>query len=148
MALKKQLIYQSPVIFMTIFFVFLAAWTIICFLLLGSIQFGWDWSLARGFMIVFIMLYTWYFSLAISHKVSLSSDGSLELTSFRRTIHAKAQEIDIVEGPKWALLKYGFIRFRLEREKGYLYACISDQEIQEILKSMKELNEYVVFKGL
>ena len=58
------------------------------------------------------------------------------------------QEIGMVEGPKWALLKYGFIRLRLEREKAYLYSCTSDEEIQQILKTMKEINGDMVFKGL
>jgi hypothetical protein len=54
----------------------------------------------------------------------------------------------MVEGPKWSLIAYGFIRFRLEREKAYLYSCTSDEEIQKILKIMREVNEDTVFKGL
>ena len=46
------------------------------------------------------------------------------------------------------VIKYGFIRFRLEREKAYLYACTSDENIQKILKIMREVNEDVVFKAL
>jgi hypothetical protein len=47
-----------------------------------------------------------------------------------------------------ALIKYGFIRFRLEREKAYLYACTSDENIQKIMKIMREVNEDMVFKAL
>ena len=99
-------------------------------------------------MIAFIMVYTWYFSLAISYKVSITPEGDMELTSFRRVIRVHAEEIGMVEGPKWALIKYGFIRFRLEREKAYLYACTSDENIQKILTIMREVNEDTVFKGL
>lgn len=145
---KKQYVYQSPVILVGIFFGLLVAWTVICLLLIGSIGFSAGWPLARALMIAFIMAYSWYFALAISYKVSLTADGDIELTSFRRVIRVHAEVIGMVEGPKWALIKYGFIRFRLEREKAYVYACITDERIQEILKILREVNEDVVFKGL
>ena len=131
-----------------IFFGLLVAWTVICLLLIGSIGFSAGWPLARALMIAFIMAYSWYFALAISYKVSLTADGDIELTSFRRVIRVHAEVIGMVEGPKWALIKYGFIRFRLEREKAYVYACITDERIQEILKILREVNEDVVFKGI
>ena len=145
---KKQTVYQAPVLFVGIFFGVLIAWTVVCLLLIGSLGFAWGWPLARSLMIVFIMGYTWYFSLAISYKVSITADGDIELTSFRRVIRVNAEEIGIVEGPKWALIKYGFIRFRLEREKAYLFATTSDGDIQNILNIMREINEDVVFKAL
>ena len=144
----KHYVYQSPVLFVGIFFGLLIAWTVICLLLIMSIGFAWGWPLARSLMVFFIMAYTWYFSLAISYKVSITESGELELTSFRRVIQVHAEVIGMVEGPKWALIKYGFIRFRLEREKAYLYACTSDEVIQKILKIMREVNEDVVFKAL
>ena len=145
---KKHYVYQSPVIFVGIFFGLLIVWSVICLSLIGSIGFSPGWPLARALMIAFIMTYSWYFSLAISYKISIIADGDIELTSFRRVIRVHAEEIGMVEGPKWALIKYGFIRFRLEREKAYLYSCTSDQEIQNILNIMREVNEDVVFKGL
>ena len=145
---KKQTVYQAPVLFVGIFFGALIVWTVICLLLIGSLGFDWGWPLARSLMVVFIMAYTWYFSLAISYKVSITPEGDMELTSFRRVIRVHAEEIGMVEGPKWALIAYGFIRFRLEREKAYLYSCTSDGEIQKILKIMREINEDVVFKAL
>lgn len=145
---SKHYVYQSPFIFVGIFFGLLIVWTVICLLLIGSIGFSPGWPLARTLMIAFIVAYTWYFSLAISYKVSLTADGDIELTSFRRVIRVHAEVIGMVEGPKWALIKYGFIRFRLEREKAYVYACITDEKIQELLKVMREVNEDVVFKGL
>ena len=144
----KSYIYQSPVIFVGIFFGLLIAWTVICLLMIGSIGFSMGWPLARALMIMFIMAYTWYFSLAISYKISMTAEGDIELTSFRRVIRVHAEVIGMVEGPKWALIKYGFIRFRLEREKAYLYACITDENIQTVLKIMREINEDMVFKGL
>jgi len=145
---QKHNVYQSPVLFVGIFFGLLIVWTVICLLLIGSIGFSMGWPLARSLMVLFIMAYTWYFSLAISYKVSITADGHIELTSFRRVIRVHAEVIGMVEGPKWALIKYGFIRFRLEREKAYLYACITDEEIQRILKVLREVNADVTFKGL
>ena len=145
---KKKIVYQSPVIFVGVFFGILIVWTVICLSLIGSIEFSWGWSLVRIIMIAFIMVYTWYFSLAISYKISLTADGDIELTSFRRVIRVHAEEIGMVEGPKWALIRHGFIRFRLAREKAYLYSCTADEEIQKILNIMREVNEDMVFKGL
>ena len=145
---QKHYVYQSPVLFVGIFFGLLIAWTVICLLLIGSIGFSVGWPLIRSLMVAFIMIYTWYFSLAISYKITISPDGDIELTSFRRVVHTHAEVIGMVEGPKWALIKYGFIRFRLEREKAYMYACISDENIQNILKTLRQVNEDVVFKGV
>jgi hypothetical protein len=145
---KEHYIYHSPVLFVGIFFGLLIVWTVICLLLIGSIEFSWGWPLVRILMVAFLMVYTWYFSLAISYKISITGDGDIELTSFRRVIRVHAEEIGMVEGPKWALIAYGFIRFRLEREKAYLYACTDDAEIQKILEIMREVNEDIVFKGL
>jgi hypothetical protein len=145
---QKHTIYQSPVLFVGIFFGLLIVWTVICLLLIGSLGFSPGWPLARSLMITFIMAYTWYFALAISYKISITAAGDIELTSFRRVIRVHADVIGMVEGPKWALIKYGFIRFRLEREKAYLYSCTSDEEIQNILNIMQEVNEDMIFKGL
>lgn len=145
---KKKIVYQSPVMFVGIFFGILIVWTVICLSLIGSIGFSPGWPLARALMITFVMGYSWYFSLAISYKISITADGDIELTSFRRVIRVQAEEIGMVEGPKWALIAYGFIRFRLEREKAYLYSCTTDLEIQKILSIMREVNEDMVFKGL
>ena len=101
---QKHYVYQSPVVFVGIFFGLLIAWTVICLLLIGSIGFSPGWPLARALMITFIMGYSWYFSLAISYKISITADGDIELTSFRRVIRVQAEEIGMVEGPKWALI--------------------------------------------
>jgi hypothetical protein len=145
---QKNYVYQAPVLFVGIFFGVIIVWTVICLLLIGSLGVSWGWPLARSLMITFVLVYTWYFSLAISYKVSITADGDIELTSLRRVIRVHAEEIGMMEGPKWALIAYGFIRFRLEREKAYLFSCTSDEEIQKIMKIMREVNEDTVFKGL
>ncbi len=111
--------YHSPIVFMGIFYLILLVWTGICLLLMGSIEFSFGefsfgefsfgWPLARMLMIAFVMVYTWYFSLAISYKIGITKRGDIELTSFRRMVRVNAEVIGMVEGPKWAIIPYGFV---------------------------------------
>ena len=140
--------YQAPTLFIGIFYAFLLVWTSICLLLIGSMSTSAGWPLALMVMVVFVMIYTWYFSLGISHKIGLAKGGEIELTSFRKVIRINAAEIALVEGPKLVVIPYGFIRFRLDREKAYLFSCITDEALQQILKTMRTINRHIRFKGL
>jgi hypothetical protein len=62
------------------------------------------------------------------------------------SLHAK--DISLVEGPRLAIIPYCFIRFRLKREKAYLFACITDDGIQRILKIMQKSSPEIKLKGL
>ena len=99
-------------------------------------------------MIGFVMVYTWYFSLAISYKIGITEGGEIELTSFRRVVRVNAEVIGMVEGPKWAIMPYGFVRFRLEREKGYIFSCITDADFEQYMEIMKAANPEMVIKGI
>ena len=145
---KEAYFYHSPAIFVGIFYLALLVWTGICLVLMGSIEFGFGWPLARMVMIGFVMVYTWYFSLAISYKVGITAGGDIELTSFRRMVRVKADVIGMVEGPKWAILPYGFVRFRLEREKAYLFCCITDAEFEHFMQIVKDVNPEMILKGV
>ena len=150
---KDAYFYHSPVVFMGIFYLALLVWTGICLLLMGSIEFSFGefsfgWPLARITMIAFVMVYTWYFSLAISYKIGITERGDIELTSFRRVVRVNTEVIGMVEGPKWAILPYGFVRFRLEREKAYIFSCINDTEFEQYMQIMKDANPEMVLKGL
>ena len=46
------------------------------------------------------------------------------------------------------LVPFGFIRFRLEREKAYLFIRITDESLQNILAVIKKNNPGIKFKGL
>ena len=145
--------YHSPIIFMGIFYLVLLVWTGICLLLMGSIEFNFGefslgWPLARMTMIAFVMVYTWYFSLAISYKIGVTERGGIELTSFRRVVRVNVEVIGIVEGPKWAIMPYGFVRFRLEREKAYIFCCITDADFGQFIQIMKTANPDMVLKGV
>jgi hypothetical protein len=150
---REAYFYHSPFIFMGIFYLILLVWTGICLLLMGSIEFSFGefsfgWPMARMIMIAFVMVYTWYFSLAISYKIGITERGDIELTSFRRVIRVNAEVIGMVEGPKWAILPYGFVRFRLEREKAYIFCCITDTDFEQFIQIMKAANPDMVLKGM
>jgi len=145
---KEAYFYHSPTVFMGIFYIALLVWTGICLLLMGSIEFAFGWPLARMVMIAFVMVYTWYFSLAISYKIGITERGDIELTSFRRVVRVNAEVIGMVEGPKWAIMPYGFVRFRLEREKAYIFGCITDAGFEQYMQIMKAANPEMVIKGI
>ncbi len=133
---------------MGIFYLVLLVWTGICLFLMGTIEFRFGWPLSRIIMIAFVMIYAWYFSLAISYKIGITRRGDIELTSFRRVVRVNAVVIGMVEGPKWAILPFGFVRFRLEREKAYLFCHTSDPDFEKLIKIMKSANPEIVLKGV
>ncbi len=145
---KEAYFYYSPTIFMGIFYLVLLVWTGICLFLMGSIEFRFGWPLARILMIAFVMVYAWYFSLAISYKIGITEAGDIELTSFRRIVRVNAEVIGMAEGPKWAIIPYGFVRFRLEREKAYLFCCITDSDFEIFVQIIKTANPEMTIKGV
>ena len=145
---KEAYFYHPPVTFMGIFYLVLIVWTGICLMLIGSIEFSFGWPLARMLMVAFVMVYTWYFSLAISYKIGITKHGDIELTSFRRVVRVNAEVIGMVEGPKWAIIPYGFVRFRLEREKAYLFCCITDPDFVQFMQILKTANPEMILKGV
>ena len=134
--------YRAPVIFVALFYLSLFAWTVISVLYMGTK--GWvNWF--QLFMVAFILVMTWYFSLGISYRVGINDDGKLELISFRRLISIHSTKIVMVEGPH---LPLGFIRFRLEREKAYLFGVPKNRDLQQILSIIRKTNPDVRFKNL
>ena len=145
---KEAYFYHSPTIFMGLFYLVLLVWTGICLFLMGSIEFRFGWPLARILMIAFLMIYAWYFSLAISYKIGITEIGDIELTSFRRIVRINAEVIGMAEGPKWAIIPYGFVRFRLEREKAYLFCRITDADFEQFMQILKTANPDIILKGV
>jgi hypothetical protein len=142
----KTYIYQAPRIYITAFYVLLVAWTIICILLIGFKVTQSEWrNLLQLFMIAFIIAMTWYFSMGISYRVTVEEDGTLQLTSFRRILRIDSRKMELIEGPH---LPIGFIRFRLEREKAYLFGIPKNKDLQQILSIILKTNPDVKFKNL
>jgi len=138
----KTYTYRPPVMFVALFYLSLFAWTVISVLYMGTK--GWV-SWFQLFMVAFIFVMTWYFSMGISYKVGINDDGKLELTSFRRLIRIHSTKIVMVEGPH---LPLGFIRFRLEREKAYLFGIPRNPDLQQILSIIRKTNPDIKFKNL
>ena len=145
---NKELIYEPPVLYPGIFYILLVAWTVVCIVLLGSKALKTGWPIGQLLMIAFVLAYTWYFSLGVAYKISVDSEGMIELTSFRRKIIVNAGDISMAEGPRFAIIPFGFIRFRLEREKAYLFIRITDESLQKILAVIRRKNPEMKFKGL
>jgi len=133
-------------IFVATFYFLLAVWTLVCVSLIALKASQWGWAnLSTLFMIAFILVYTWYFSAAISYQIMAREDGWIQLTSFRRTIEADAGKIRLVEGPR---LPVGFLRLRLEREKAYIFCVIRDEAFKRIVSVIRSANPDAKFKGL
>ena len=145
---KKEYFYQAPVIFVGLFYLLLLVWTAVCVVLIGSKTISAGWPVFQLLTIAFVLGYTWFFSVSISYRVYIDETGTIELTSFRRVLSVKADAISLVEGPRLALMPYSFIRFRLEREKAYLFCRITDDELQQVLKKMRLANREMKLKGV
>jgi len=139
-------VYRAPMIFVATFYFLLVVWTLVCVSLIALKASQWGWAnLSTLFMIAFILVYTWYFSAAISYQIMAREDGWIQLTSFRRTIEADAGKIRLVEGPR---LPVGFLRLRLEREKAYIFCVIRDEAFKRIVSVIRSANPDAKFKGL
>jgi hypothetical protein len=144
--LTKAFVYRAPTIYVALFYLLLVAWTIICILLIGFKVTQSEWgNLFQLFMFAFIIAMTWYFSMGISYRVNLEEDGTLQLTSFRRILRIDSRKMELIEGPQ---LPIGFIRFRLEREKAYLFCVVKNKELQKILLAIRKANPDIKFKNL
>jgi len=107
-----------------------------------------QWPLGQLLMIAFVLGYTWYFSLGISYKVAAGIEGNIEMTSIRRKVTLQATQISMVEGPRFALLPYAFIKFRMDREKAYVFCNLMSQDLAELFALMKKANKDMGFKSL
>jgi hypothetical protein len=144
----KTRVYRAPVLYTGIFYLLLTAWSLVCVYLLGAKTIKAGWPLGQLLMIAFVLAYTWYFSLGISYKIAVEPDGNIELTSFRRTLKVHAKNIEMAEGPRFAMVPFGFIRFRLEREKAYLFIIITDEGLEKVISMLRRANPKMECKGL
>jgi hypothetical protein len=138
--------YRSPIAYVGIFYGALVAWTVICIFFIGIKVTQSEWTnLFQLFMIAFIIAMTWYFSMGISYRVIVEEDGTVQLTSFRRILRVHSRKMELIEGPR---LPIGFVRFRLEREKAYLFCLARNKELQKILLAIRKANPDIKFRNL
>lgn len=145
-AVQRAWTYEAPRTFVYLFYGLLTVWTVFCASLLGAriVQGGW-FTLTKIFIIAFVMFYTWYFSVGISYRVELSGEGSLRLTSFRRTLDLTLDQVDRVECP---YLPIGFVKFRLERQKAYLFCVGTSPRFHDLLRALMALKPDLRVRGL
>ena len=141
-------VYRAPPAFVGIFYAFLVAWTVVSLVFLWPKAMRGAVPLAQLGMIAFVLAYTWYFSLGISYEVRIDGRGEMEMKSFRRVITMPLDDVSAVEGPRFAVLPYGFLRFRLTREKAYVFCHITSEDVRRLLSAMKRVNTKLELKGI
>jgi hypothetical protein len=145
---NEKCLYRAPALFVGVFYGFLLAWTIV------SLYFLWPKALRGGVsvvqltMIAFVLAYTWYFSLGISYEVQLEDQGKMKIRSLRRVLEIPLGDITAIEGPRFAVLPYGFLRFRLVREKAYVFCQFTSKDLSHLLDVIHRANKKVERKGV
>ncbi len=145
---KKLYIYEAPVAFVVVFYGLIAAWSGVSVYLIGTKALSANWPVGQLLMVGFIIAYTWYWCLGISYRIEVSETGGIKLKSLRRVLRLEPDDITVVEGPRLSFIPTVFVRFRLAREKAYLFCVISSGELSEVLRSMHRNNRDLAFKGL
>jgi len=137
-------VYQAPAQLVIGFYVILLIWSVISISLIQALL---EQETRVGtyplFMIGFILVYMWYFSLGISYRVEFRDNGEIQFKSLRRTIRTIAGGITVIELPRMGL---GFIRFRLKREKAYLFGLAHNAVLQTVLAAIKKANSDITIK--
>lgn len=138
--------YQAPSIYVGAFYAALVLWTLTSTLLIGLKVTRSEWGdLFQLFTIAFIVAMTWYFSVGVYFRVHVEEDGTIQLGSFRRIRRAHSRQVALIEGPH---LPIGFLRFRLEGEKAYLFCVMTNTELQNILRVIWTKNPELKTKNL
>ena len=144
----KSVSYTAPVIFMATFYILLSLWTVLCAAFLYLKFDGISWSIAQWLIISGIMIITWFFSSGIYYKISIDSEGNLELKSFRKAIRVSAEDIKIAEGPPFGVSTIGFLRLSMPKEKAFIFCLFRNEVFREVISLMKKTNPYIRFKWL
>jgi len=140
--------YEAPFFYVVFFYILLSVWTAVCSILLGAKALNIGWPVGQLLMIAFVLAYTWYFSLGIAYRVRFDGSGIMDFISIRRRLSVSIDAIEKVEGPRFTLIPYCFIRFRLEREKAYLFCRITDKALHHIFYAVRRAKPDIEFKGL
>ena len=140
---SESYVYEAPVFFVWVFYLLFAAFILVdltfLVLILNKAEASYRFPI---FMLTFILIFMCYFSAAISYKIQVWENGEIKLTSLRKTITTKAEDIAYVQGPQ---LPIGFIKFRLEREKVYLFAKMENSFLNKVLSVIKTADPGIKF---
>lgn len=140
----KGIFYQAPRIFVGLFYTVLTIWTIVSVPLIILKASG--LSPLFLLMMAFVIVYTWYFSLGIFYTVRIEDDKTIQLKSVKRSLRTHCREINQVEGPS-VPMGFGFMKFRLEREKVYVFFH-NHRTFRQLLSAVRKSNPNIKFKNL
>jgi hypothetical protein len=132
--------------YMVSFYLLLLAWTV------GSLPLVWNkfQSLAAsrtlviyGAMVVFVYVYTWFWSLGIFYRIGMDSEGNVTMKSIRRELRVSARQISRAEGSRFPH-SFGFIKLKLPKESGYIFCLRKDEAIERFLQGIKRQNPLLI----
>lgn len=139
--MEKKVVFQAPAVFMALFYGLLLVWTVATVpLIYQKFQLGGfmgDWLYAL--MIAFFYLFTWFWSLGLFYHISLDFEGQVVLKSLRRRLELPAKQIRGIEGSRFSG-GFGFFRFKLPKESGYLFCYQRTKDLDEIIAGIRKLN--------
>ena len=145
-AAEKTYSYQAPTLYVLLFFLVISAWTIVSVIFISQkYEETGKVDLTQLVIFAFLLGMTWYFSLGIFYRIEMEESGNIQLKSFRRVIQTDPQKINLIQGP---LLPVGFLRFRLEREKIYLFCMANNEALGQVLSRIRSKNPDIKFKSL
>ena len=141
--IPESYVYQAPVFFVRAFYFFFGVFIIVdltfLVIILNKSEPSYRFPI---FMLTFILIFMYYFSTAISHKIEVWGNGKIQLTSLRKVITTKAEDIAYMQGPQ---IPIGFIKMRLEKEKAFLFVKMGTPSLNTVLKTIKTADPGIKF---
>ena len=138
--------YLAPLAWVGGFYLIVAVWAVVCaaFLVVRIVYQGFA-DAFQLFMVAFVTGFTFYFSLGIAYWVGIDEHGSLRFRSIRGESRVPPQDVEALEGPPLAV---GFVRFRLPREKLYLFCAPANPAFREVVAALRRANPGLRLKRL
>lgn len=135
--------YDAPALFVWAFYLFFAAFMLVdltyLFIILNKGEAAYRFPI---FMLTFILILMCYFSAAISYKIEVWQNGEIKLTSLKKTITTRAEDIAYIQGPQ---LPVGFIKLRLQKEKVFLFAHMTSPDLDQVLNTIRTADPGIRF---
>lgn len=141
-------VYEAPPFFVMGFYGLLIAWSVVSVYLIGTKALVARWPAGQLAMVGFVIAYTWYWCLGISYRIVVNNSGKIELKSFRRVLNLDPSDVIAVESPKLSLIPTVFFRFRLARERAYMFGVSNSPDLSRVFRVMHKNNHALLFKGL
>jgi len=126
---------------MAIFYGVLLVWTVATVpLIYQKFQHGgFSGDKLYAFMIAFFYLFTWFWSLGLFYSISIDFEGRVVMKSLRRRLDIPATKIRGIEGSRFSG-GFGFVKFKLPWESGYLFCHTRNKELNEIIAGIRKRN--------